>query len=285
MIKLIRGELLKIRTTNTWWLFSIGVVGMTALALLVNCLQADYYLNQEPPDTTGLDADDAATQQQQFAAQSTVIAQAANIFTSGQYFGGLFVLMLAMLVVTNEFYHQTATATFLTTPHRSAVMGAKLVTGVAFAAAFWLITTIISLPTGVLFFQGQGFSNGLGEWEVQRAIIFNLLVFMLWGIVGVGLGALIRSQIGAVITGVVLYTVGTLASQIVFFLIHEYLIKEDWVLTAQVIVPATAATVFVSAVEAFPEAPDYWVGGVVMLAYGLLSGLVGTLILRKRDIS
>ena len=34
MMKLIRGELLKIRTTNTWWLFGIGVIGMTALALL-----------------------------------------------------------------------------------------------------------------------------------------------------------------------------------------------------------------------------------------------------------
>ena len=285
MMKLIQGELLKIRTTNTWWLFGLGVIGMTALALLINCLQADYFLNQEAPDTSGLDADDAASQQRQFAAQSQVIAQAANIFTSGQFFGGLFVLMLGMLVVTNEFYHQTATATFLTTPHRSAVMGAKLITGMVFAATFWLITTIISLPTGLLFFQAQGISNGLGEWEVQRAIIFNLLVFMLWGIVGVGLGALIRSQIGAVVTGVLVYTLGTVASQIVFFLIHEYLIKEDWVLTAQVIVPATAASVFVSATEAFPEAPDYWVGGVVMLAYGVIAGVVGTLLLRRRDIS
>jgi ABC-2 type transport system permease protein len=285
MMKLIQAELLKIRTTNTWWLFGIGVVGVTALALLINCLQADYYLNQEAPDTSGLNAEDAASQQQQFAAQSQVIAQAANIFTSGQYLGGLFVLMLGMLVVTNEFYHQTATATFLTTPHRSAVMGAKLVTGMVFAAVFWLITTLISLPTGLLFFQAQDISNGLGEWEVQRAIIFNLLVFMLWGVVGVGFGALIRSQIGAVLTGSLLYLIGTQAATIIFFLIHEYLIKEDWVNSAQVIVPAVAAQVFVSATEAFPEAPEYWVGGLVMLANGVISGVVGTLILRRRDVS
>jgi ABC-type transport system involved in multi-copper enzyme maturation permease subunit len=285
MIALIRGELLKIRTTNTWWLFGIGVVGTTALALLVNCLQADYFLNQDPPDTSGMDADDAATQMQQYAAQSKLVAQAANIFTSGQFFGGLFVLMLGMLIVTNEFYHQTATATFLTTPHRSSVMGAKLVTGMAFAAAFWLITTVISLPTGLLFFQAQDLSASLGEWEVQRAIIFNLLVFMLWAIVGVGFGALIRNQIGAVLTGSLTYVIGTQAATIIFFLIHEYLIKEDWVNSAQVIVPAVAAQVFVSATEAFPDAPEYWVGGIVMLAYGALGGLVGTLILRRRDIS
>lgn len=282
MTGLIRGELLKIRTTNTWWLLGIGVVAMTALALLVNCLQADYFLNE------GATADNSGTDQgtqDMLAGQATVVAQAANIFTSGQYFGGLFVLMLGMLIVTNEFYHQTATATFLTTPHRTAVMIAKLVTGIAFAAVFWLITTVISIPTGLLFFQGQGVSNGLGEWEVQRAIIFNLLVFMLWGILGVGIGALIRNQIGATLTGAGLYLVGTLAGQIVFFLIHEYLIKENWVLGAQVIMPAAAAQVFVATADPFQYAPDYWVGGVVLLAYGLVGGVIGTLILRKRDIS
>ena len=285
MTGLIRAELLKIRTTNTWWLFGLGVLGVTALALLFNCLQADYFLNQEAPDTSGMDPDDAATTLQTYAAQSQVITQAANIFTSGQFFGGLFALMLGTLIVTNEFYHQTATATFLTTPHRSSVMAAKLVTGVAFAAVFWLVTTIVSLPTGLLFFQAQDLSNGLGEWEVQRAIIFNLLVFLLWGIVGVGFGALIRSQIGAVLVGSLLYVIGSQLASIIFFLIHEYLIKEDWVMQAQVIVPSIAAQVFVSATEAFPDAPEYWVGGIVMLAYGVVTGLVGTLILRKRDIS
>jgi ABC-2 type transport system permease protein len=285
VIALIRGELLKIRTTNTWWLFGIGVIGVTALALLVNCLQADYFLNQEAPDTGGLNAEDAQNQRDLFAAQSQVVAQAANIYTSGQFFGGLFVLLLGMLLITNEFYHQTATATFLTTPHRTAVVAAKLVTGITFAALFWLITTVMSIPTGILFLQAQDVPISLNEWDVQRAILFNLLVFMLWAIVGVGFGALIRNQIGAVLTGALLYVIGTQVAQIVFFLIREYLIKEDWVTTAQVIVPATAATVFVSATEAFPDAPPYWVGGLVLLGYGVLGGLIGTMILRKRDIS
>ena len=55
------------------------------------------------------------------------IAQAANIYTSGQFFGVLFVSLLGILLITNEYYHQTATTTFLTTPHRSRVVAAKLV--------------------------------------------------------------------------------------------------------------------------------------------------------------
>jgi hypothetical protein len=190
-----------------------------------------------------------------------------------------------MLLITNEFYHQTATATFLTTPHRTSVVIAKLITGVAFAALFWAITTAIDLVVGILFLRYENVPISLDQWEVQRAILFNLLVFMLWAILGVGFGALIRNQVGAVVTGALLYLVGTQLAQIVFFVIHEFLIKEDWVLTAMVVVPAVAAQVFVSATEAFPESPPYWVGGIVLLAYGVVAGVVGTLIMRTRDIS
>jgi hypothetical protein len=282
---LIRGELLKIRTTNAWWLFGIGIVAFTGIALLVNCLQADYFLNQEAPDVTGMSPEDAAETQRSFAAQSQVIAQAANIYTSGQFFGALFILLLGMLLITNEFYHQTATATFLTTPHRTAVVVAKLITGMAFAALFWVIITVMDLVVGILFLRYEKVPISLDQWEVQRAILFNLVVFMLWAILGVGFGALIRNQVGAVVTGVLLYLVGTQLAQIVFFVIHEYLIKEDWVLTAMVVVPAVAAQVFVSATETYPQSPVYWVGGLVLLAYGVVAGVVGTLIMRTRDIS
>ena len=285
MTGLIRGELLKIRTTNTWWLFGLGILGFTALALLINCVVANETLDSPPPDVTGLDPEEAAQSQANFAAQSSVIRQAANIYTSGQFFGGLFVLLLGMLLITNEFYHQTATATFLTTPHRSAVVTAKLITAMAFAAFFWLIITGIDVAVGAVFLNSQGYSPSLGEWEVQRAILFNLLVFMLWAILGVGFGALIRNQVGAVVTGAALYLIGTQIAQAVFFLIYEFVIKEDWVLTSMVVVPAVAAQILTSPNELYPEAPEYWVGGIVMLAYGAIAGLVGTLIMRTRDIS
>jgi ABC-2 type transport system permease protein len=275
---LIRGELLKIRTTNTWWLFGIGIVGFTGLALLINLLVANDALRNPQnfdPDQTSQPLNQA----------DQLINQAANVYTSGQFFGGLFVLLLGMLLITNEFYHQTATATFLTTPHRTAVVSAKLITGMAFAALFWVIITIIDVAVGSLFINSWGYSPSLGEWDVQRAILFNLLVFVLWAIVGVGFGALIRNQVGAVVTGTLLYLIGTQLAQAVFFLIHEYVIKEDWVLTAMVVVPAVAAQVLVSPVELYEESPAYWVGGVVLLAYGILAGIAGTVIMRTRDIS
>jgi ABC-2 type transport system permease protein len=286
MTRLIHSEWLKIRTTNPWWIFGIAVVVTTGLALVLNCIQADSILNAPPPEFGNeTDPQIAAQAQAEYAAQRNVATQAANIFTSGQYFGALFVMLLGILLITNEFYHQTATTTFLVTPHRTRVVVAKLITGMLAAGVVWLVCTAIDLVVGVIFFNAQGLNNQLGTWAVQRALLFNLMVFALWAVLGVGFGALIRSQIGATITASVLYVVAAQVVQGLFNLAYYFWIKQDWVLTAQVVVPSVAAQIFVSPVKLFPQSPPYWVGGLVLLAYGAVAGTIGTLIIRRRDIS
>jgi ABC-2 type transport system permease protein len=293
MTRLLRSELLKIRTTNIWWLFGLGTLLMTAIALLVNCLQAHYLLlpfdkyvkstTRQSPDQ--LPPNQLAELKAQWAAQHDVAAQAANIFTSGQFFGVLFVSLLGILLITNEYYHQTATTTFLTTPHRTKVVLAKLTTGMFAAAFFWLFTLAINLIAGTIFLKTQGYGNHIGDWEVTRAILLNLAAYAIWAVFGVGFGALIRSQIGATITATVLYLIGTALAQVVFQLLHSFVIKKDWVLTAQVIVPAIASAIMISPVKTFPQSPPQWVGALVLIGYGVLAGLIGTLIIRRRDVS
>jgi ABC-type transport system involved in multi-copper enzyme maturation permease subunit len=284
MNRLIRSEILKIRTTNTWWIFALASIVMTGLTLAANCVQAHYYLHEKLNLPSDLPAAEAEQARQAWEAQHQVVTQAANIFTSGQFFGCLFVALLGILLVTNEYYHQTATATFLTTPNRSRIVAAKLITGIAYAGAFWLLITVIDLITGVIFFKIEGFPSHLGEWDVVRSLLLNLVAFAIWAVFGVGFGALIRSQIGATVTVTVLYLVGMLAAQIVFSILHQ-LIKQDWVLTAQVIVPSTASQIMLAPVKLFPQSPPQWVGALVLVGYGVIAGLIGTLILRKRDVS
>jgi ABC-2 type transport system permease protein len=285
MTGLIRSEWLKVRTTNIWWIFGVAVLAMTAIALLVNCITAHSILTAPPPDF-GNPTDPVEQQAQaSYEAQRNVATQAANIFTSGQYFGGLFVMLLGMLLITNEFYHQTATSTFLTTPQRTKVVVAKLITAMLAAVAFWLVCTVIDLVVGVIFFNAEGVDNQIGTWGVQRAILFNAMVFALWAVVGLGFGALIRNQIGATITAAVLYVLAAQVAQGVFQLAFYFWIKKDWVLTAQVLVPSVAAQIFTSPIKTFPQSPPYWVGGLVLLGYGVVAGVIGTLIIRRRDIS
>jgi ABC-2 type transport system permease protein len=301
-MRLIRAELLKLRTTHMWWIFLVCSLAFTGLALLINCVQADQelhtpdYLDQTPP--AGMSDEDKAAFEQSMqqerdrvaAAQTAagVARYAANIYTSGQFFGLLLVMLLAILLITNEFYHQTATATFLATPKRTKVIVAKLVTGALMAFGFWFITTAINVGVGVAFFSSEGFSNSLGHWTAQQAILLNLLVYMLWAIFGIGIGVLLRSQIGATITAAVLYTIGTYAALAVLALVREYLIKKDWVMEAAVYIPPLASSHVLGTLAGQvgdTHLPARWVAAVVLIGYAVVLGTIGTLITRKRDIS
>lgn len=192
-------------------------------------------------------------------------------------------MLLGIVLVTNEFYHQTATTTFLTTPRRTAVVVAKLVTATLLGAGFWLVTTALTVPATTIFLNAEGMDSHFGDWPITRAILLNLLAYTLWGIFGVGFGVLIRSQIGATITAVVLYLVGTTAASIIFTLLQQWL-DADWIAKLQVIVPSIASQLMITGTE-LPGSPPQWVGAAVLIGYAVLTGTIGTLIVRTRDIS
>lgn len=277
-MNLLRAELLKIRTTNTWWLLGLGALITLILAFLLNMVTASF--EAPPPEATeGLTPEQAA----QVAAQSDSVFQAANLYTSGQFFGLLFVLLLGILVVTNEFHHQTATTTFLTVPHRSAVVAAKLVAAALLAAALWLVTKLLAIPATLIFLGSKGLDNHLGEWAITRSLLLNLLAYVLWAILGVGFGVLIRSQIGATVTAAVLYLVGTSAASLLFIALQAWT-KQEWIGDLQVIVPSIASDLMVTGRD-LPGNPPQWVGAAVLVGYALVTGTIGTLIMRRRDIS
>jgi len=293
--RLLKSEFLKIRTTNVWWLFLIGAFVFTALSLWIWMGTGAGQINNAaaassepfvPPE--GLSPVEVETARQQWELEHsltrTLVSVAANVYTSGQFFGLMFAMLLGAILVTNEYFHQTATATFLATPHRTAVIVAKLATAVLAAGFFWIFSTAISVAAGVMFFNAKGYGPQLDQWPVQRAILFNGLAYALWGVLGVGLGVLIRNQIGAVLTGAISYVLGTQIVQGIAFLISVWL-DATWPLKIMVAWPAVASSVMISPEKLYPEAPAWWVGGLVLVAYGVVFGVVGTLIMRKRDIS
>jgi ABC-2 type transport system permease protein len=279
--RLIRAEIAKIRTTKTWWLLALGIIAFAGLALLVNGVNHHYELY--PPKGFQPDPDQA----EQFAQAHTpagLAKIAADMMTSGQFFGVLLAMIIGILVITNEFFHQTATTTFMTSPHRTMVVMAKSAAAVTFGVLFWLIATVIDLIVTPLYLSGQHVSVSLTDWTVVRSVLLNLLAFAIWAIVGMGLGTLINSQIGAVVTGMVAYLVGTAAVAIIFRLLYNWLNK-TWILTAEVIFPSVASEVMITPGRAYPHAPPEWVGGVVLLGWALVTGAIGILLTRRRDIS
>jgi ABC-2 type transport system permease protein len=283
-LRLVRAEIMKIRTVNTWWIFMIGMVLITGLALTFNGLGHHFTLH---PPLSQMNAEQQAEAQAQSAAAHSAAGLAkiaADMMTSGQFFGLLLAMIIGILVVTNEFFHQTATTTFMTNPHRTSVILAKSVAAVLFGALFWLIATVIDLIVTPIYLSSEHVSVSVFQWTVIQSVLLNLAAFALWAIFGLGIGTLLRSQIGAVITGLILYLIGAAAIAIIFQLLHN-IYPHDWVITAEVIAPAIASGVMITPGRAFEHAPPQWVGAAVMIAYALVTGAIGITLTRRRDIS
>ncbi len=300
-MRLIRSELMKIRTTNVWWIFALSILAFNVLMLLIwtfgytgdRLRSAKLPIEQMLPPASEVPPEEYERMRQEILASRDIdkilIDGATQIYTSGQFFILLFIMLLGAILMTNEFFHQTATTTFLTTPQRTKVILAKFAAIGFFSVIIWAVTTAVSIGGGAAYLASQGYGAQLGEWQVQRPILMNLLAFVLWGILGVGLGVLLRSQIAAVVVGAVAYVIGSQAVQIAAFLVYEYLIKKDWVIQAMVGWPSVASQVMISP-DAFMgagivAAPKWWVGLLVLIGYGLFFGVIGTLITRKRDIT
>lgn len=294
-LHLIRSELLKVRTTNTWWIFLIGVFLATALAATVWIAVGNSQINAAvdaqgeefvPPEGASQAEIDILRQQFELSQDLTRTLHdvSAEIYTSGQFFGLMFALLLGSLLITNEFHHQTATTTFLVTPRRTQVILAKLATAMIGAGFFWTFATALSVAAGAIFLTTKGYGTQLTEWPVLRAILLNALAYGLWGVLGVGLGVLIRNQIGAVLTGALAYVVGTFLIQQIVFALY-FLLEWEWVLDLMVLWPGVASQVMISPEPPYPGSPSWWSGALVLVAYGVGFGVIGTLITRRRDIS
>ena len=122
----------------------------------------------------------------------------------------------------------------------------------------------------------------LGEPAVWRAIGLNLLAFVLWAVLGVGLGVLIRNQLAATLILAILYTVGSVAAGAIFYLLGRFV--ADFFDKLQVLVPTSASQLMLSGTE-LPGNPPRWVGAAVLIGYAVVAGIVGTLITKRRDIS
>lgn len=283
MTRLLRSEFRKIVTTNTWWLFLLAVLAFTALAFAFNAIQAHAYLHQPAPQLPpNVPPDQARQIRAAYEARTSPVVQAASLYTSGQYFGLLFVLLLGILVVTNEFFHQTATATFLATPKRTLVIAGKLAVTVLSAVGLCVATMVVCVIAGAIFLGIEGVGPALTDPAVLRAIGLNLLAYGIWAIFGVGFGTLIRSQLVAVIIALALYLV---ASQIAAGLVQliAVLTHQEWVQNLAVAVPSVASQAMISGGD-IPGSPPQWLGALVLIGYAVVAGGIGTLLTRSRDV-
>jgi len=178
MRRLITAEFHKLATTRLWlWLLG-GSVALTALYASLAIAFGDSPDNPTPPLASP-------------GGQRTV-------FSVGQGAGTL-VAVLAAIGLTGEFRHQTATTTFLATPNRGRVVLAKLATyalvGIGYALACIAVTIAIAVP----WLNAKGIQVPLGGNGIPATLAGVVAAVAIFGLIGVGLGALVREQIATVV--------------------------------------------------------------------------------------
>ena len=173
MIAQARAELLKIRTTRT----TIGIVlGMVALILLFSLLSG---LLTKAPSLTG-------TEDQR------------GLLSVGSL-AGVFSALAGIMLVTSEYRHGTIRPTFLFTPRRSHVIGAKLAAGLLAGIVFGMVGEGLGFAIGYASLAGRNIDYALNAGQTALLLLGTLGGVALWGALGVGIGTVVRNQVGAIV--------------------------------------------------------------------------------------
>ena len=173
MSSLLRAEMLKLRTTRT---FAALVGAAVALSLLVVVLTAILGNDWSEQNTRNL-----------FAADFT----------------GLFILLLGVMGMAGEWRHRTITGTILAAPDRLRLLTAKTLSYAAAGALLSLIVTLTIMIVGTIILAARGIDTAPLS-DLVDVLWRNLLVAALLGALGVGIGALLRNQVVAIIAVLVL---------------------------------------------------------------------------------
>jgi ABC-2 type transport system permease protein len=107
-------------------------------------------------------------------------------------------LLLGIMAVAGEYRHHTITATFLSVPRRGRVVAAKLAVYGAAGLGFGILGTVTALATTGVWLGIKGGSVDLAYTDLWRTVGGDVAWNVLFALVGVALGALVRNLVAAI---------------------------------------------------------------------------------------
>jgi ABC-type transport system involved in multi-copper enzyme maturation permease subunit len=169
----IKAELVKIRSTRTTTGLALGMIALTVL----------------------------------FAVLSGLLTKAPDLMSSQDQLGllsvgslsGVFSALAGIMLITSEYRYGTIRPTFLFSPRRSRVLAAKLAAGGLAGLAFGVAGEALGFGIGIAILDARGIPYAPGTGATALLLGGTLAASALWGAIGVGLGAILRSQVGAII--------------------------------------------------------------------------------------
>lgn len=246
MTRLLSSEVLKLRTTRTFYALTGSAIGLVVIiAVLASALGS---------------FKDTATPGRDLLA----IAGLAPLFA----------LVIGVLGVSTEFRHGTITPSLLVEPVRTRLMAAKLaaqlIGGVALGAVcYGVCAGIVSV-----ILSGRGIATAMSTSDWIEAVIGGAVATMLYAALGLGVGAVLRNQVGAIV--VVLAWVFVIENLLGIIPGFGDGIKKYGLAGVSGSLARTAG--HATKIGQVPA-------GLLLLLYALLLVIAGTMVVRQRDVS
>ena len=117
--------------------------------------------------------------------------------------GTIIVLIIGILIMAGEFRHNTATSTFLVSPDRKRVVGAKLVASTLVGAGLAVAASALTLAIALPWLAAKDVDVDVLSGDVGFVLLGAIAATALYALVGVGVGSLIRNQTAAVVVALV----------------------------------------------------------------------------------
>jgi ABC-2 type transport system permease protein len=241
----VHAELLKLATTRILLWLGLLILGLETLIVSLTA------------GNTSSDELAQAAHQRDLLAASAVSALVA--------------LILGIVVSAGEYAHGTVSQTFLVAPGRFRVVVAKLAAAALAGLGLALVAEVGAYALAALWLSGKSAPSHLASHATLQLFAGTLLAGAIAAAIGVGLGALLRRQTGAIVLA------------LVWLLVGEPLLAIG---SVQPYAPGHAiAAVAVNAGRGSGELLRFWPATVLGLCYATLLGLLGIWLVERSDVT
>jgi ABC-2 type transport system permease protein len=238
---LVSAEFLKLRTTRTAYGFLAAIVLLTLGVVAANSANVDLRTKEDLEEAL-----------------------------SGAGIAAALLLVLGIVATTGEHRHGTITSSLLASPDRRRLVGAKVIAYFLTGALLGIAAVLATFAVAVPWLSARDAPlDLLDAGDYLGLFVEGVAVSALSGAVGVGIGAIVRNQVAAV--------VGTL----IYLFVLEPVIGVVSSDVAAYTIGGSQSALTAAPIE---DALDPLVGGLVLAAWALGLSVAGAELEERRDV-